>query len=225
MPWITLKAIKNIRRAGELHVYYPGDSVQVGRQTALEWLLDGSAEDPYAQVGPPIIVPSSPGDPSEYGIRILAEEGSVALDDLGPYAESLPISYGLPELTHKYTCIWMPTKRITSIILSYGFLRVTQGDSAEEAWELAAMLKSLDRTAEDEGSKYEQALTLKVVGDLRFPVYDARLVWARKTKSATEVIQQWHDELDSGADLCHSFLRALYTQRAMLCTLPMDWTN
>lgn len=215
MPYVVLNYVKNIRVRGELKTFQAGDTVNVGKQTALEWIIDGTAKDPFGQMGPPII----PKDTTEFGIVAVAKKGSVPLGGLGVYAKTLPITYGLPKVTHKYTCIWSPAKRVTPSMLNYGFLRVL------DTWEMAAMLKSLTQQAGDIGSPKEQARTLKAVGSLKLPIYDARLVWVRRTEASVAVIKQWCTEVQRKADTYHSFLRALYANKAMMCTLPMDWID
>jgi len=222
MPWVKITRVKNIRKRGVLKSYYPGDSIEVGKQTALQWILDGSAEDPYAQIGPPVIK----GQRSKrFGMRIRAKEGSAALSNLGNLANSLMVSYGLPAIPYTHTCIWRPDRIISPNLINYGFYRILVEDDSVVGWEMAAGIVSLDLLAKDYGSSEEQEKTKRIVGDLRLPVYDPRVVWVRKCKGAEKMITSWALELKSGADEYHAFLRALYTSRVMLCTLPEDWAR
>jgi len=203
-----------------MKTYYPGDYIEVGKQTAREWILDGSVADPFGQVGPPVVpVTNSPS--KEFGLVIRGKEGLVDLTPLGTLATSLEISYGPPAIPYKYTCIWNPSRRVSFGLMNHGFYRILDDD--EMAWEMAACVTSLTNLAAQLGSSEEKAHTKKVIGDLRIPVYESRLIWARKCPRTEATIEEWAKELDAGANEFHAFLRALYTKKAMLCTLPLDW--
>jgi len=96
-------------------------------------------------------------------------------------------------------------------------------DSEYPAWEMVARLESFQRLARDVGTPEEQALTLAALGDLRLPVYDAGMIWVRRTPTTEEVIQLWRAEIEQGHDPQHAFLRAVYSRPVALCTLPADW--
>lgn len=217
MPWVTLRAIKNLRDKGISKTYHPGDSVQVGRQAAMEWILDGSAVDPFGQMGPPLET-TGEIDPN-YGVRIRCNEGQMSMEALAGLKERVEISYGPPAVPYQFTFIWRPDKVISPQLMNYGFLRIM------ESWEMAACLISSKKMARNFGLEEEQRETDKVIGDLRLPVYESRMIWARQGTAAEAVIEDWARQLEEGADEYHAFLRALYTKRAMLCTMPYDWKN
>ena len=221
MPWITLRRVKNIRIRGELKTFHPGDSVEVGKQTAIEWVLDGSAEDPFGEVGPPLHLKDLQKRGNLYGIRVRGEESVKSLAPLGGLIKQ--ISFGPPALPYKYTLIWRPDIQTTSRVVRYGFMRVQEGLPGEDAWEMAASLVSTSMLAETIGSPDEQRKTLQVIGDLRLPVYESRLVWVRRTDATLKLVAAWAAEVEAGGDEYHSFLRALYTNAAWLCTIPGDW--
>jgi len=221
MPWVKLKVIKQITRMGVAKVYRPGESVEVGRQTAVKWILANEAEDAFSAVELSI----KEDFKGDLGLRVVAKKDSINVGAIRPLREGLKIHWGRPKLVDDYTCIWWPTYPLGSKpeILNYGFMRVIQDESEDASWEMAAMLLSLDKNAGDFGSEEEKAKTKAVIGDLRMPMYDARIVWVRKTPATERVIDYWAKELEGGADINHSFLRALYSQGAMLCTLPANW--
>jgi len=222
MPWITLKVAKQIRRGGVARMYYPGDSVEVGRQTALDWVLNDLAEDPFGQVGTPLLESELVERGHEYGVRVRSEKGNAEVTPLGQVAQQL--SYGEPAIPYKYTLIWRPGVRVNPKMARYGFLRILETDrEVGTSWEMAASLVSLSVLADSVGSEEDQAKTLKLVGDLRLPVYESRLVWARNCPSAQKVVAAWAAELEDGAGEYHAFLRALYSNRTLLCTIPSSW--
>jgi len=218
MAWIILNSIKQIRVAGVSVVYHPGDAVEVGKQTAIEWILEGSAEDPFGQVGPSA-VPAKPGD-TEFGIHVRAPESSVNATVLGEISLRVPISYGPVAAPYLNTFLWEPSKVVSPRLLNYGFLRTVSGK-----WDLASSLFSYKALADQVGSEEDREGTKALIGDIRLPVYDSRLVWVRQTAASRAFLETWHKELEKGTGEFHSFLRALYTARPMICTLPMDWTR
>ncbi len=220
--WVVLCRPKQIRRKGVTKTYHPGESVEVGRQTALKWLLDGSAADQYGQIGP--MGAAANFDKKKFGVRIRETVGQVNLALLGKLVDQVQISYGPPELTYEFTFIWRPDLVVRSRVISHGFLKMQLG-AEEDSWEMAAPLLSLESLAKDVGSSEDRAKTLKVIGDLRFPVYNSRAVWVRRCSAAERVIAAWVADLEAGGGEYHSFIRALYTERAMLCTLPASWTG
>lgn len=222
MPWVILNTVKHIRKGGVQRAYQPGDSVDVGRQTALEWILDGSAKDPYGQMGAPLEATGKID--SRYGVVIRCAEGHATHEALGVLAGRVEIQYGEPSVPFEYTFIWRPDQKISPRLLNYGFMRIMADEDRASAWEIAACLIGGNRLANSFGTSHERRRTLKAVGDLRLPVYESRMVWVRKCPSAVAVIENWARQLEEvGADEHHAFLRALYVKRAMLCTMPYDW--
>ena len=88
---------------------------------------------------------------------------------------------------------------------------------------MLGMLASDTMLARDIGSDEERAKTEELIGDLRLPVYDTNLLWVRQTPATGYVMRMWANELAHGADEQHSFLRAIYSTRILLCTLPPQW--
>lgn len=222
MPHVRIKTVKHIRRGGVQKSYVPGDIVEVGKQTAVEWILNGSAEDPFSHLGPP---PVQGPRSEDYGLRILGVEGKVNLAPVGTLVHSLTISYGPPALPCKHTLIWHPSKHISSNLINLGFYRVLEDAESEVGWEMAAGLVSLDLLASQVGSDAEKAKTEALIGDLRLPVYESGLIWVRQCEKTELFMKLWNEELKAKADPQHSFLRALYASRVMLCTLPADWSS
>jgi len=147
MPWVTLNRVKNIRKAGVLLIYHPGDSVEVGKQTAIEWVLDGSANDPYGQVGPSVIPEGAPTN--KFGVRVRAKEGSFdAIRSLGIAAHRVKISYGPPAIPFEHTLIWRPTRQVSDRLVQYGFVTILS-DRKPLSWDLAASLIGASLLAQD----------------------------------------------------------------------------
>ena len=110
------------------------------------------------------------------------------------------------------------------VYAALGFLRIEAHDGYD-AFEMAAQLKSGYPLAESAGTPEERALTLATLGDLRIPLYDTSLLWVRRTEATLDLIGAWTEELKAGADRDQAFLRALYTRRVLLATLPPEWVG
>lgn len=225
MPHVQIKAIKRVREHGKLVTYRPGDWVKVGKQTALEWIVDGSAHDPSGALGPALGRPKGGKPSTEYGLRIRGEQAKVDLRCVGRFQQDVSVSFGTPAVPYKYTLIWLPTVPASQKLVNTGFLRVQLTDGAKEAWEMAICLASDNLMAANVGSEEEQAKTLKAIGDLRLPIYNTDLIWVRRTKVAVKTIEQWAEYLAAGEDEQHSFLRTIYRTNPLICTLPPDWVS
>lgn len=227
MPWVQLTRVKNIRVGGVSTTYHAGDSVEVGKQTAIGWLLDGSAKDPYGDIGPPVA--QALGRRSEeFGILILCDPTEVSISGLGRFGKDIQISYasdGAPSVPFKYTLIWDSLQIVSERMINAGFLRILDKEGIMEAWEIAACLLSHDTLASQVGDLEDQQKTEELIGDLRLPVYQTSVLWVRKTPVSEKVIADWLEGLKELADSSHAFLRSVYINKPLLCTLPPDWTS
>lgn len=202
---------------GERVTYHPPSWVPVSKARARELIANGQAiiprQDRYKET-------------MQFdGCGVLVRSGIVNTAALGRAGEILPVEYGGAELLFDYTMLWEANK-ITACeqVVIAGFSKLLDFEgTGEERWEILAMLIDENKIADDYGSQTERDKTLEVVGDLRLPVYDTSLMFWRKTANTERVMEYWRDEIDAGADDRHAFLRALYTQRAMVCTLPPGW--
>lgn len=212
MPWVTLRQLVRIKRHGTLTTYHPGDSVNVGKQTAREWLLSGVAKDPFGQVAEQVY------SDGEYGIVIRGEEGSVSPAALEGLVGTVPVTYGEPCVPYKYTFIWNPYVTASRKFVEYGWHRIS------DDWEMAAALVSVDIQADSVGTKYDKEATEKLLGSLRLAVYNTGHIWARKCEESERVVDEFARILADGqVGEEHAFLQALYKKRCKLFTMPVDW--
>lgn len=194
----------------------PGDWVSVGKHRARQLLGEGTAEIPE---------PHRRAEAQE-----LDRCGVVVRGDTMPeksYFGVLHHQVSEPALPYEYTVIWEPSLQVPLQGIEAGLMRLMSAELFPDgdSWEALATLVSLTTLAGDVGSPGEQAKTEVIVGDLRLPVYDTRLLWIRKTLATENFIALWASELEKGSDEQHSFLRSLYSSRIMMCTLPPGWQN
>lgn len=195
--------------------YHPGDWIEVKKKRAKKLLASGKAEIPRQDIM------SDVAGFNECGILIRGEEQELLFDS------RIEVSFGEISLPYEnVTVLLKPNYYITWKAIEAGLLRITNfEDTDAEPWEMMAMLFDNDVTADDVGTEDERAKTKELIGDLRLPVYDTDILWVRKTDSTEAVIDRWVKELETSNDEKHSFLRALYAERAMMLTLPSGWSS
>lgn len=193
-----------------------GDWVQIGKHQARQWLAQGSVEIPE---------PHRRADAMSLNKCGVVVRGDAMPDK--PFFGVLRHQLGEPSLPYEYTVLWDPSLQTSLQGIEAGLMRLGNAELFPDGdtWEALATLVSLTTLASDVGGEAEQRKTEVIVGTLRLPVYDTRLLWIRKTPATEKLIEAWTAELADGADEQHSFLRALYGSRIMMCTLPPGWQD
>lgn len=219
MPYIRLRTVKHIRRGGIQTTYHKGDWVDVGKQTALIWLANGTAEIPGPDPTKMEVVQELIGPGC--GVRVLGKgAGPWSSQGFGNCLKALKFSTGTLALPYPYTMIWTPAVHITPQQVLIGFSQIVSR-KGRLSWEMVARLAG-HHLARDVGTKEEQAKTEALIGDLRIPVYDTGVLWVRKTAKTERLIRRWAAAIQAGEDEVHSFLRTLYAEGILLCTLPAE---
>lgn len=215
--WVRAVGILYVEEGGRLAAKHPGEWAEVSKHQARAWIASGQAEIPKTNIRDEV---------QEYdvcGILIRSDE-TENLMMLGDLVDKLRISYDIPSVPFPYTVLWKPPARINPRAIEVGFSRLQSFEETDaERWEMLGMLASDTMLARDIGSDEERAKTDELIGDLRLPVYDTGLLWIRQTPATGYVMRVWANELAHGADEQHSFLRAIYSTRILLCTLPPQW--
>jgi len=207
-----------VSEGGRSKDYQPGDWFQTGKHHARQLIASGDA------IIPKVSTRLEVQGLDRCGVVVRSEQ-EVPLDGFESLAEHLRFEYGPPAVPFDYTLIWKPPTPVSKQAVEMGLARLQDFDGEEgaEPWEMLAMLVDEDTIAAHVGSKKERAKTKRAVGDLRLPVYGTDLLWVRRTEATVRVIEAWADELMERADEQHAFLRALYGEPVMMCTLPPNW--
>jgi len=216
LKWV--QAIKQITRTGTAgsgrKVYYPGDWFQA-RNMEIKQRLANNEIAIYDNSGDANIF-----EPEECGI--VSAVPNLNLAKLGASANSLSISYNLePMIPYLYTFYYTGGKfREEMLPIAFDLLK---------KWEMAVPIESFDILAETIGSVKQRNHTLKIIGDLRVPVYDVRQMYFRKCDATIALTEAWKEEqmltMEDGVlgEPRLAFLRALYLHPLLILALPPTW--
>lgn len=208
--WVKLLTVKNIERAGKMTTHRPGDWVQVGKQLALRWRNQGDAELPDKDIAEFIDVDTS-------GIVIVDHEeaGRMALAEI---AGRVGVTYGMAELRWPKTLLWNPELPLRLELLPIGYHLL-------DTWQVAVPMYDYEVLACDVGEKADRGRTKGIIHELRVPLYDWRMVFVRRCSDTEYLLNCWDEERIDSTDPFHSFLRAVYRAKPLICTLPTTWSD
>lgn len=207
--WVRLLTVMNIDVQGRGKRFQPGDWVEVGKHQALRWIADGVAETtkPLSQLLPPGcgVVLSDTRDQRLYAELSKAE---------------LPISAWntMVKLPYSRNAIVLEGVMMRSALLPVAF-------NLLQKWQMIIPLLSYSTLASQVGSEADRERTKDLIHDLRVPLYDSRLIFARRCKNAEAVIHQWRLERKGGGDPNLALLRALYVVKPVILAVPVSWTQ
>ena len=203
--YVRFKTTKHIEIRGKMKAFRKGDWLDVSEQTARLWIADGTAEQL-----------EYPKDwlKEETGILVKGDM-SKAEYQMAPWLKNLEIREGDVDLPWQHTIIWDTTAVFYAHILPCGIYQL-------QTWQLAVPLYDYDTMACDIGTEGERKATERVIGDLRVPLYDTRLMFIRKDDETIELIERWKEE---AGEQKLAFLRALYKICPFILPLPVTWVN
>jgi len=212
--WVQLHTIQYVEKNGKQRAHYPGDWVNVGKQEAQLWLSRGDAVVPeqnayreFGLDGAGVLICGTAADSTEK-----------ARATLEPYKDKLSIEAShSPALLWQRTAIWNP-----EVILRREFLPV--GIGLLDTWQIAIPLWSYTQLAIHVGSEEDREQTRAIVRDLRVPLYDTRLIFAKRSTETERLFELWKAENKKGDEKL-AFLRALYQAKPFVLALPVTWTN
>lgn len=211
--WVQLKQVKIIDIMGVPTRKYPGDWVDVGKQTALSWIADGSAHT---------LEKDAMADIIDYTAGIVAipkldDNIKAALSEKIPH---LGIKYSeVPEIAFSETLIYNNSlKPLRLELIHVGFKHLEQ-------WQVLAPIWDYKELASDLGTKEDRELTKAVIRDLRVPVYDPKLIFVRRCDETKALIESWLDWQTKISDYRLAFQCALYQVKPLVYPLPTAWIN
>ena len=196
--WVQAVTRYNLSEGGVLTQKAPGDWFELGKHDARN-----------AQAAGQIVI----HNPTYRNAVIPAESGIILLKPIKFVYEGLPITEGEVSLPYTKNMIWNPEFKLDKNLIPVGL-------NLLERWEIAVPISDYDLLAKDIGTKTEQAKTKAIIHDLRVPVYDTRLIFARDCAVIRDLFEQWRKEK---GDERLAFLRCLYNVKPYVLALPSIW--
>lgn len=206
MPmWIQLTSNKHISVNGATRRYQKGDWVEVGRQTAMEWVAAGEAIIPNTKRNGLLLAGSG------IGLWGGATNPPNLPDMEITHLDTLSLPYHL-------TCLWQGGVKLR-------VERVTVGFGLLNTWQIAAPLWNYDQLAQDVGKPDAQGRTKAIIRELRVPLYDVRLIFVKRCPETEQLMDVWNKERETGDHDQLTFLRAVYQVKPLILALPMEWSQ
>lgn len=208
--WVRLKSVQYIDVHGKSRTYYPGDWVEVGKQTALLWIAQGGAELPSAEAMKKLT------NAVDTGILVEGDaQAQIAQSILKTFNIGLTVQEGPPYPRFERTLIWNSASLRPELVpVGLGLL---------DTWQIAVPMANYKQLASTVGTQEERDVTQSIIRDLRVPTYETGIMFVRKCQEITDLLRMWQKDIKSGHDPRLSFLRALYTVKPLILALPFTW--
>ena len=212
--WIRLLGNYKIEKKGKMVSRQAGDWIKVGKQEAGLLIAKGRAELPGQDV-----IREFAGGGKDAGILALGSPAAAAIV-LAELKGKLNVKYvdSAPWLPWAKTIIWD-----TGVILRTEM--IPTGLGLLDTWQIAMPLWDNYSLAIHEGDEDDRAQTQAIVRDLRVPLYDTRLIFARQCDETKQLFAQWGIERQKGGSGRLAFLRAFYLVKPLMLALPITWTG
>lgn len=206
--WIQLRTNKQVPdKTGRPVQKHKGDWVEVGKQTAMLWLSDGSAVAFDAELAKIM--------PANSGMVMSPSSGEPLKQQITTTYEGLQVVVGEPHLPFTRTVLWNTRTPIRHMLFAVGLAQLSK-------WQVAIPLFNHKLVASQIGNETDRNLTAKILPDLRVPVYQTDLIFVKKSKSTIALIELWLEECKKG-DARLAWLRALYEIKPLYTAFPASW--
>jgi hypothetical protein len=199
--WVRLKVIKHIDQGGRARPHYPGEWVDVGKQTAQSWLVTGDAERPDA---PDLTMLS--------GCGVVTNNSSLAKSAF----PGLDVTEAdKPAIPYQRTLWWNTAAKLKPDLVIHGF-------NFLDRWQVCVPLHSYTTLAQDiaTGAEYERAVG--VLRDMRVLLYEPSVIFIKQGKAGTKLLETWRQESNFYNGRL-AFLVALYKVKPLIMALPVEW--
>jgi hypothetical protein len=210
--WVRLKTIYYTEVSGKLITKRPGDWIEVHKSEAMMLVARGQAEIPnYTEQAESLLVTDHAG--------LVVIGGEALPDAMLDQLAKLPVQNSdTPALYFQYNLIWTPSLPLRMELIPTGMHLL-------ETWEMVVPMWDYNELAAAAGTDEDRAKVKAVVRDLRVPLYDTRLIFARRTESTIRFINEYNTERQTGMDDRLAFLLALYRVKPFLLPVPLTWTG
>jgi hypothetical protein len=205
MPvWVQLRSMQQLEIGGKTERFFPGDWVEVGKQTAMQWVAAGHAWLPLDRLT---------DDREAIGVVTVGYGMSKA--ESGRLKPIQVVECEQPTLAFTKTLLLEQPAYFRSELIPVGFKLL-------DTWEIAIPLLSYDTLAAQLSTPADRRKTEAVIRDLRVPVYNYRAMYVRDCEATQKLLSAWAEERTGGNDYL-ALLRAIYKVKPILCALPPNW--
>ena len=211
--WIQLTTPKTVEVMGVTRHYKSGDWIEVGKQTAIQWINQGIARR----------VDFNPNE--EYidlsaGIVLVGTVNQNMLDNIKHDIPGIETTNSdKPELLYSENMIWTNGTSVKREIIGIGFKLLND-------WQIACPLHSYDDLiVHQKLTKKEKDYITSVIHDLRVPFYNTNLMFVRRCSETKELFNQWQIEQEQIKNTDLAFHVAYYKTKPVMCALPTNWSN
>lgn len=209
--WIKLLKKMQVDIQGKPEWKYPNDWIEVGNQTAFQWITNGIAYKPNYNIIKEYIDSTS-------GIVYISENTS-KLDFLKNQLTDIEV-----KLSDKHDLLFSENL-ILNRYVKFKTELIPIGFKLLKKHHLAVPLMSYNTLAIHRGSEEERKYTKCIIKDLRVPTYNTDMMFIRRCDDTKELLELWNQESlrFANADKSLSFHRAYYQLKPNLYALPVNW--
>ena len=211
--WVQAKAILHHEDGGKIKVARPGDWIEVGQHDARRWMAEGKCE--IHQIAAKETVQNL----FDCAVTLRGNRIDTVRAAIKQRYPSLSIVDDGNDFLARRMLFWDTSAKMRPELIMVGFGLLMHG------WQVVVPLMDYDTLARDVGDEEDRALTEEMLHDLRVPVYDTRLIFARKCEASQELLEIWKEEGTDGGHDELAFLRALHRVKPLVNALPPFWTE
>lgn len=212
--YVCLTTCQNIVVKGEMRHYRPGDWVNVGKQTAQNWIASGCAR----AIDPDQIADSGTATSGIVVRGFVSDEWRSKLQQVSGLKLLFEETGWTPSLPFTETLIWRPDAELRLDLLITGF-------NLLKKWQMAVPLYDYTTLAAHVGTQTERDATQAVIRDLRVPLRDTRVLFVRRCQDTRHLMQVWAGVLRTCPEERLAFMQALYAVKPLVCDLPATWAG
>lgn len=202
--WVKAKSIVRISENGQIKTFHPGDWCLMGKQQARDCLTRNEVE-----ILKPAVL-QSVQDLYDCAIFLKGELEEIQRGVLVATFPGVPVQQYESYPNYGRFLIWDTGANLRRELILTGFKLL-------EKWQIAVPLCNYNMLASDIGTPKVRKETEAIIHDLRVPVYDSRVIFARRCSETKKLFEQWQN----GSQL--EFLQALYQSRPVVNALPPSW--
>jgi len=208
--WVQATGIFDYEKDGVMYIARPGDWAEVGKQDARRLLADGKCiiHKPAVKA----VVQNL----ADCAVALRGENLDKTRSMITQRYPNVPVVSG-SSFHNRRMLFWDASAKVKPELVLVGFGLLLKG------WHVVAPLMDYDTLARDIGCEEDRWHTQQLLFDLRIPVYDSRLIFARRCPTSIELLSTWDKEKTVSADENLAFLRALQRVKPLVNALPPFW--